>query len=349
LRTLFGEQREFYKVMQVDPYGSFSPDSRYFQATSNEGWRRYLIQLIGSEDRTEQIKRINDSIARRIALMAKPTDPVACEIDMSSPTVAKRVGAVTVPETIEMRMGNKIFTVTEVHEDKRKSALMERAVSASIADASAQLDSYQQEFSANLKQVVSNYEKENIRLRDEIKGIRPALTMPYECLRAGMQVNKDSGGYSVYIPFAVKYKQIVHGERTWKIHPDFQKTYKGHLVVAIDTGYHVRWTNIYDEAFEDDFPLWHRSGGTLCLGTYEPKVTCLRDIIRVRDEIQKLFEKINLGSLGRAHISHYEHTEIINDEIKEYSRRRDAFRRGETEDLPFFDESIAVEVKTWTA
>jgi hypothetical protein len=54
---------------------------------------------------------------------------------------------------------------------------------------------------------------------------------------------------------------------------------------------------LFDKKMEDTLALWHSSSG-ICWGSYNPKITRLEDIVKLRDDVQQLLTTINVRSIG---------------------------------------------------
>ena len=350
LRTLFGCQREFYKTVGTEAYSDYSPESRYFKSTSSEGWRSYLIHLIGQEDRAKQLQHINDVIARRIALVAKPADPVGVDIDLSNTSVAERLGEITIPETFDMRFGNKIFTVTGVKEDKKQTALLDKALLEVHTEADTQVGNLQQEYATNLERVVRDYDTENETLREQLEHVLPAQHIGWDLLREGVVIDSSDNEHRIFIPMKVTIKEIVSESdgRRWELLPEYVEKFDTYLMVAVDNEFHVRWTHLYDRKFKDTIPLWHYSSGQICLGSVEPKMMQLWDIMAVRDDMQKMLEKINLDSIGKHNISNSPIQCDIKHAIHKYNDEMMLYRDDDIDEKPTISVAKEVGETAWT-
>ena len=321
LRSMFGSQREYYQLTNTTNYSGYSPDSRYFRSTDNEGWRKYLVNLMGADDRKRQLQTINDAVARRILLLAKKIAPVACELTLES-AAPVRIVDMEMPETMEVRIGNKIFRATKVLEDTDQTGLLESVKSELSVQAQTQLDGYLQEYATNLERMRDDYERKLGHLQSRMDTMLPALHYGKEVMKHGIMVRPYEQEYQIYIPIDLHYKYVVSSRYhvRWKLKKEYSHKYSGYLMVAIDKDYNIRWHYIYDKEFtkSPSMPLWHVNGGQLCLGTYKMQMRCITDIVRIRDDIANMLESINIDSLGTAYVAENDEENEVRQHVKEY-------------------------------
>ena len=150
----------------------------------------------------------------------------------------------------------------------------------------------------------TQYNTEIKKLKDQIKNNLPALDISKPLLDRGVRVVSPSKSeYQIYIPIHLHYKHIVTEYSVWTLKKDYQRVQDGYLLIAVDMNFNFRWGWIYDTHFQNTVELFHALGdGDLCLGSYQVKMTRLEDIVRVRDEIQKMYETINTESISTANI-----------------------------------------------
>lgn len=350
LRNLFGEQREYFKAMNIEPYGSFSPDSRYFTATSSNGWRKYLTQLIGADDRHKQLQRINQVVTRRLCLMAKKIPPAVTQVTLGEGTVSAVPVEIESPATMDIRIGNKIYSVTEVKEDNRNTALLDKAIGSVQDEALSRVKELENEFKYNISSVSRQYDTEIAKLKVQVRDTIPAASLGRDALRNGLIVDVWNREYRIYVPISLHYKYVTmnEGKEIWKLYKKYQVRVDGYLMVATDRELRVKHTYIFDRQFNSRLPLFHVSGSSLCLGTYEPKMTCFSDAFRIRDELAKVLEKINLDSLGMENIDLYEDAKEIHRAIREYLAEWEDYYDGETEDEPTLSIGTREGDKVWS-
>lgn len=304
MRKCFATHGDFFREVGISNFRTFQPDWSYFKAAQSSGWQKFVARLIADENREEILRRIGNIVLVKLSLLTNQVKSVTTSGKLSKavrePVTVKLVDMAG--KQVEIKIGNQIFKAYELEEDAKKTALLDQAKTDLQDKATAQVVGFQSEFSNNLGIVSKQYEKEIADMKAKMASQVPALNISEDLRRQGVVVTSPGNEYQIFIPIKLHYKQIVTNYNIWDLKPSFQLKQDGYLMVAADTKFNYRWTNIYDKKFNDRLVLWHVAGSHLCLGSYTVKMKQLSDIVRVRDEVAEMLTKINTASLGERNL-----------------------------------------------
>lgn len=303
LKRCFASHGDFFREVGVPNFRTFQPDWQYFESQSSNGWRKFMSRLVTEDDREETLKRAANVLLNKLGLLTHKAKGITIDRDLKEQSMPVDVNINDLTDkSMELRVGNKIFTVSKIEEAAKDTTLIDRAVKNLGAKAEGVVKQYGDEYANSLKLVRSQYEEELKKMGDQLKMKMPMLRLPQTLLQAGIMVNAEDGRYVFYIPIHLHYQYISSQRHTWTLKKQYQLEQDGYLIIAVDSEFNLCSSKLRDTHFQDTLELWHSPGGGVCWGSYKFSMKKVDDLIRIKDEVSRLFSTINLKSPSRRNI-----------------------------------------------
>lgn len=300
LRHLFGTQGDLYRALGMRNYKTLQPDWNYFNSAS-EGWQRFATRLAADSDREDTLKRMAHLVGNRLRLFTKAVPPVTYEVALADDAapIPIPVGDLS-PTHMEIRIGRKIYTATMVEDDR--TTLVDSATAEIKTKTEGRINALQSEYAKGLEILKNQYEAKLASMAEKHSRMMEALAIPESLLREGVlyAANTAERSHIFYIPIVLqpKYVQGTNSSVRWKLNPAYVTKQTGYFCLVLDPKLNVKHAFIRDKKFHDTIGQWHCLSGSVCWGSYSPRVTRVTDIIKVRDDVQTMMQTINLRSIG---------------------------------------------------
>ena len=307
-RKCFSSHGDFFRIVGIRNFRPYKPDDRGFASAANSGWQTFMNRLVLEADRDETLNTIAYVFINKIRLLTKKINPVVVTEQITTPRpIPITVSLTDLPEKpLRLQIGNKLFGIHEVTEMTAENALVQSAITDIESRAIAQLEGHTTDYAENLVLMKQQYTSEVRKLKDQVKNNLPALAIPDSLLAQHVQYLPYGSQYELFIPILVHYKYVTTPWHIWELKKEWQHKQNAILQVRVtinkDT-YLVGHLYVCDKDFQDTVPLWHvMDRNELCLGTYEPKMKQLSDIIQIRNDMQRMLEKINTDSMSKRNL-----------------------------------------------
>ena len=352
MRQCFDSQGAFYREVGISNYRSFQPDWTYFNRDS-AGWVRFLRVIETSEDRDAILKRIAVLVSNRIKLLVTPSKKVSVVDSLEQPvqSTAQLELVDLTGKTIQFKVGTKVYQAIQVEEMASETAMLTNAKREIQTAANTQVKSFEAEYGNNLVMMQKQYEKDMATMKSQMEKMIPCPQIDIWMAQHGVIFTVENTYYRFFIPFKLNIKYVATYYRVWELKEEWQiDNKKCMLEVVVDKNLKFRRCRILSDKFEDTVSQFHYAGGTLCFGSFQFSMKTIHDIIKIRDELQVMYQTINMESLGSHNMRDRTKESKLNDYLCDAPTERFKWKdpeTGETETVDDYDyDDIAKIVKT---